>query len=83
MGYAESNGDIPAYVKFKMAAWQPFLLRNHDVLGYNSQSIDDMVFVHAQEVGFGGMPSSMAIFPLMLNSKWPPGSHFYCAIMTF
>ena len=45
--YAESNGDIAANVKFKMPAWQPFLLRNNDVLGYNSKSIDDMVFVLA------------------------------------
>ena len=66
-----------------MAAQQPFLLRNHDVLGYSSKNIEDMEFIHAQKVGFGGMQSPMVIFPLMSNSKWPPGSHFYCAMRTF
>ena len=40
-------------------------------------------FVNVRYRGFWSMPSPMAIFSSMSDSKWPSGGHLDCTILTF
>ena len=76
LGYAESSGDIPDDVRYKMADCRPFCLTFSTFYAHNFKTNRDRDFLFVSKKGFWGMPNLVVIFPMMSDTKWPTGGYF-------